>query len=381
MIYLRFLLLLLVTSSFGQSTFIGRILNKNTNEPILGVSIYSIITPSKGTISNENGEFMLKMNENNEEFIFSHIAFEKVKVKISANSNNTVYLNPASFTLPEATVGNPAITLINLVIKKAIGNKNEEHFSKAFYQKTSVFQGDYTKLHEMFFEMSWTTEGVRLWHPMTTRYAEKKSQSFTHQKYIFSCFLKTKVFSEYKYYPLNTQDPSQNYNFKIMRYLNEGTDSEIAVVNCKPNNSFKNFTSFTGDLYIDTQNEILLKIDGIFKVQGSSKWHNTDKVEVAFEKINGRSQFKYLHLVSTSKKSFSNKKNIEKGWIYSMEPISNFSSDKLFKENEPEDDRIFFKNAKYVKSFWDIQVPIFHTQLEKEIIAYFEKTGNFIGNL
>lgn len=373
--------LLTVTPSFAQSLYTGRILNKNTNEPILGVTIYSQLSPTTGTISNENGEFSVKINENEEEFILSHISFDKVKVKISTNSNNTFYLNPAIFTLPEATVGNPAITLINLVIKKAIANRNEEYLSKAFYQKISVFQGEYTKLHEMFFEMSWTTAGVSLWHPTTTRYAEKKSQSFTNQNYIFSCFLKTKVFSEYKYYPLNTQDPSQNYYFKITRYLNEGTENEIAVVNCKPNNSFKNFTSFTGDLYIDTQNEILLKIDGTFKVQVTSKWHNTGKVEVAFEKMNGRSQFKYLHIVSTSKKSFSNKKNIEKGWIYSMEPISKFSSDKLFKENEPEDDRVFFKNAKYVKSFWDNQVPLFHTQLEKGIIAYFEKTGSFIGNL
>jgi hypothetical protein len=378
--YIYTLLLFVCFSSYSQNTFIGKIIDKESNEPVIGASI-RILDSNNGTFSNENGEFQIILNGNNKSLTITHLAYNTVKLEITNNSSRIIILTPAVVSLPEITAGNPAINFINLVINKAIREKDEKHFYKSFYQKTSIGEGNYNKIHEMFFEMCWTTEGVQFWKPTKNRYAEKSKQRFTYKNFIYSSFLQSSIINKYYFFPLNTENPTDNYNYKIEKYINEGKIDEIVVIKCTPKKSIKSKTSFSGRLFIDTKNDILLNIKGVYDRPRNKKWKHDRVIEVSFEKVNNKPELKFIHIEDITTNVLTRKKSIERAWIYCISNIPKLSNGKAYKIDEIDDDLVFFENAPYVKNFWDNEIPIFHTNLEREIIEYFEKNGLFKGNL
>jgi hypothetical protein len=233
----------------------------------------------------------------------------------------------------------------------------------------------------MFFEMNWSTEGIQLWRPLKSRYAEKLKQRFVFKNFIYTSFLKTGVLGRYSYFPLSEANSTNNYNYKLVRYLNIGTQDEIAVIKCSPKSTFNNQTTFTGELFIDTSNEILLNLKGTFSSNKNGKWKDKQEVEINFEKVDKRSTLKYVHIEHYSTNVFAAKRNVEKAWIYCIEKKAKFDEGKTYRIDEVDDDLVFFEKAPYEKKFWDLEVPIFHTKLEKDIIQYFEKNGMFKSNL
>jgi hypothetical protein len=358
----------------------GRVIDRQTNELVIGASI-RLNNTDQGSISNENGEFQLVSKLVKNKLTITHISYKSIEVDVNDNRIQTFYLDSAPITLPEASVGNPALNLINLVIKKAIRDKNHLDHYKSFYQKTSKIDGKYNKIHEMFFEMNWSTEGIQLWKPVKSRYAEKLKQRYVFKNFIYSSFLNTSVLGRYSYFPLSEANSINYYNYKIVRFLNIGTKDEIAVIKCSPKKDSKNQTTFSGELFIDTTNEILLKLKGTFNINKSGKWKNKKEVEVNFEKVGDKSTLKYVHIEHYSTNVFAAKRNVEKAWIYCIEKKTKFEDGKVYKIDEVDDDLTFFQKVKYEKKFWEAEVPIFHTQLEKEIIQHFEKNGMFKSNL
>lgn len=380
LIKLIFCLIILNFNSFSQNNIFGKIIDKQTKLPIIGASIrlnQSLI----GTISNENGEFQILSNNPTNQIKVTHIAYQSLIIDINTQSHLEIFLNEAIITLPEVNVGNPSINLINLVIKKAIENKNNTDYYKSFYQKTSQINGKYNKIHEMFFEMSWNSAGVQSWMPLKSRYAEKNQQKYVYKNFIYNSFLKSGVLGKYSYFPINQNNPTNNYDFKIEKYLNIGSENEIAIIKCTPKKKFKNHTTFSGHLYIDTSDEILLNVNGTFTSEKNGKWKNRENIIINFDKVNKRATLKYIHLEFYATNIFAGKKNIESAWIYCIEKKTGFSNNKTFNIDEIDDDLSFFEKSKYSKNFWDSEVPILHTNLEKEIINYFEKKGSFKSNL
>jgi iron complex outermembrane receptor protein len=69
--YIYTLLLFVCFSSYSQNTFIGKIIDKESNEPVIGASI-RILDSNNGTFSNENGEFQIILNGNNKSLTITY---------------------------------------------------------------------------------------------------------------------------------------------------------------------------------------------------------------------------------------------------------------------------------------------------------------------
>lgn len=95
------LLAFLSTMAFAQlSTFKGKVIAENTNNPIENVSI-KVIKTNIYTVTNKNGEFSVEANSNSK-ILISHLGF-KSKTVVLIN-NQTIELKPAQIELNEILV-------------------------------------------------------------------------------------------------------------------------------------------------------------------------------------------------------------------------------------------------------------------------------------
>jgi len=101
-----FSLFLIITTIFSQQKFIeGEIQNSKSLEPLAYVNI-GIANKNVGTVSNINGKFRLKLNENiidSDTVILSHIGFASKKVIVSMlmNKENLLLIEPKNNKLNE----------------------------------------------------------------------------------------------------------------------------------------------------------------------------------------------------------------------------------------------------------------------------------------
>lgn len=89
-----------------SSTFKGEIVNQETKKPIPDVSI-RIINSNKGTVSNKNGEFVLKLDENDKQVLLSHVGFESQTIALDHFKEDSVSvfsLKPTIIQLNESVV-------------------------------------------------------------------------------------------------------------------------------------------------------------------------------------------------------------------------------------------------------------------------------------
>ena len=95
---------------FAQKNITGRIINSETKDKVPYVSI-GIESKSTGTVSNNNGEFSLKIGENisqSDSVTFSSIGFKTIKFALADLSevNNEINLVPMVYELEGFTVTN-----------------------------------------------------------------------------------------------------------------------------------------------------------------------------------------------------------------------------------------------------------------------------------
>lgn len=98
------LLFYLSTPAYSQDFLIGKVLDKETNQPIPYVNI-GIRAKGIGTVSSFNGEFKLRLTSPSDTVLFSSIGYktEEYLVK-SIQQNNTVQLSPETAFLEEVII-------------------------------------------------------------------------------------------------------------------------------------------------------------------------------------------------------------------------------------------------------------------------------------
>jgi hypothetical protein len=102
------LLQFLVFQSFSQEIEMnGIITDAATEKPVEFVNI-GILNKNKGTISNQKGEFSLRVTNNfiNDSLTISHVNYHSIKIPIKNFENKTLYLEPKTNELSEVIVSN-----------------------------------------------------------------------------------------------------------------------------------------------------------------------------------------------------------------------------------------------------------------------------------
>ena len=379
LIILKGFALLSFIDSFGQHQITGVIVDSLSKQPISGVGVKEA-TAKNGTITNENGEFQITVEKLPILLNFSHVSYQQKQKEVNNTAFLEIQLPIAIIQLAEVKTGNPAISILNNTIRKAVSDTLKRHYSKAFYQKVSSFSGKYTKLQEMLLNASWGQFGVEKWQPTNVRYAQMDIQKYIVPNISVLSFLHSSVIFKRPYFPLNIVDITETYTFKLKHYINPGSEAEIAVISCKPKAKESAYPQFEGEIFIRTSKDNLCRISGEYNYPKSRNTSRTITLEANFkEDSNGFSLFDNLYLTEKVGKKFSAEQNIEKVWFYFFERIEGFSNETIYPAFVENDMKIL-KESPYDASFWEKNIPIKHTKLEEEVIKYFEKKQQFTSN-
>jgi hypothetical protein len=135
-------------------TINGTIKNMLNKKKIAYVNV-SVIGTNIGTISNEDGEFILKLNNDltAPEIEFSAVAYYNSRIKVSENPepNRTFYLNPRPIELDEVEVlswENPRELIATALEKVGINYSLTPNLMTGFYRETAQKSKKYINVSE-----------------------------------------------------------------------------------------------------------------------------------------------------------------------------------------------------------------------------------------
>ena len=132
------------SNTIVNTTLSGIILNEN-NTPLAYVNIVNLNT-GKGTISNENGNFLIDISSLNDESIirFQCIGYKTKDYNIeSLKSNSIILLSENIYSLEEVvilgTTPNPEIIVKNILIYKDSNYRQTTHRKQIFVRQRNTF--------------------------------------------------------------------------------------------------------------------------------------------------------------------------------------------------------------------------------------------------
>jgi len=391
---LLLILLLAVLSSnsnvlFSQDypVYKGRIIDHTTKESIIGAAIYSD-SLKIGTVTNENGEFIIKFPKKTTVSI-RHLSYQPVNFVLEKTDGNTIEMIPAVVNLQDVTVTtskNYALQLVKNANNNAAEDSGKNIFSKGFYQKVAKFGKDNTVIHEFFFDAAWNSYGIKKWNITQARYAKKDTSAklfeFTNISTLISYYLIGDI-SHLDIMPNSLNDIGKYYKFTISSFLNINTDEEIAIVNCKPIHKVKNKVFFNGNLYIKTNTYKLVKIQGsindIIPFQFFSHFRNPDlNIDVVFKDEPAGIILDHANIIfsmdfwdSPFKKNRVTEDIKILLYNYGLKPISGL------KDVYVKNDTKLLKTIQYDPEFWKNNEVVKRTPIEKNVIETFEKKKYF----
>ncbi|TAG40404.1 MAG: hypothetical protein EAZ32_06620 [Cytophagia bacterium] len=259
---------------FCQDYTLSGIVRNSNQEPVEMVGVFT--KTGQGTLTNELGEFTLKVSTLPAKIMLSHLSYKAVEVTVADQKLLPIVLEENVKTLPEAKVGNYAIELIYRVIDKVAADSTYNHFARGFYRKIQKEGEKYTVLHELLFNANTNGKyGIDAWQPTASRYTlhDGHVENRTIQSSIRSSSSSPRVqFITDNYGLIPKNEIAKMYRFDIENFIDQDTPNEIAVVLCTPKEPTE--TSFTGKFYVKTATNALLKVTGRRKLNKKFWTHN-----------------------------------------------------------------------------------------------------------
>ncbi len=252
---MRFILSLLFIFVFGNAVHAqimqGKIVDAKTAEPIPFVSI-GIIGTNTATVTNESGEFVLKIDKYPVKLRFSHVSYLLIEMTINEPKNPLfIKLNAAAINLNEVVIRpDEGKNLLRAALTKAKQYLTTPFYGNAFYRQLTATNASPTEIHELFYDLSWNVKYVQGWAAKQSRFAEINDPSkfslsnqsfltFAYAGYVFPD--KKRRYVSVKYI--------DDYEIEVDRYINQ-KDQDIAVVTCKLKKTRKNLFYANSTYYI-----------------------------------------------------------------------------------------------------------------------------------
>lgn len=230
------LLCTLTIKTFAQNLQ-GKVIDEATGLGIPFVSV-GIVGTNNASVSNENGDFLLRTPTFPAKLRFSHVSYLPAEFTLNENSTSlNIRLKPASITLNQIII-DPyrGQRLVKAALEKAQANAGTNFYANAFYRQLTTLNNKPSQIYELFYDLKWNTKRVQGWVARQSRFAELNEQiafSLNNQSYL------TFSYSGYllpdkggKFIGLNTLG---EYEIAVEKYI-EQADQKIAVVSCR----FKN---------------------------------------------------------------------------------------------------------------------------------------------
>jgi hypothetical protein len=382
-----FISILLFVINVKAQILQGKVIDEITGNGIAFVSV-GIMGSNSATVSNENGDFVLKATTFPAKLRLSHVSYLLADLTLNENTANLVIkLKPASITLNEVTI-DPyrGQRLVKAALEKAAGFAGVNFYANAFYRQLTTVNNKPSQIYELFYDLKWNTTRVQGWLAKQSRFAELNDQvafSLSNQSYL------TFSYSGYlfpnkggKFINLSTL---ADYEISIDKYI-EQEDQKIAVVTCKYKKGSKNTYYVNSTYYIGLEDHNIFRLENsIFNLpmkfsEASPKY---PPVATTIATFNGFGHpFPILESIST-KLNLSLKTGRQDLNTTVSSLLTVFNTDDNLKNQSYQtldrkiQDKNVIESIKYDASFWKNNPIVKQTTLEDSFIKMMESKSAF----
>jgi hypothetical protein len=344
-----------------------------------------------GTISNENGEFIIKYSGDSVQLRISHIAYETETINIIAYSNLTLKLQPNVALLDEVVVNARSQHYANLIFEK-LRNTSQTFYGKAFYRQLSFHDTLCTEFVEAFYNVSVNRNGLEEIAVSQARFARKKQAKGDppYLKYVNFSYLSTGFTLYVNQTEIGrpfTEDFFQKYDFfTLKKYLKSG--ETFVLIGFEPTNDNDGILMARGQLTYNVTRDKIVSYTmslqhslGLELQQANGKQNATIANPEYIWKVYFDEEHPYVNLIQMQ---FSY--DFKQGDIITpSKVVSNFFvyqqvSKKPKKLRAPGlyvEDVAIFEKARYRPRFWKENPIIKRTAKEEKIISTFEQENAF----
>lgn len=236
----------------------GKIIDKNTREPVEFANI-SLVGKSIGTVSNSEGEFILKITP---AFIYDTIGISYIGYKIFkqpvANllSDNIIHLIPEYIPIQEVIIRkiDPVLLLRNAIEKIPVNYSNHPSILTSFYRESVKESRRYVIVTEAVLQ-TYKSPYTRLYENDQIKIVKaRKSQDINLTDSIIlkiKAGLSTTLLLDYVKHPANflTNDGFKDYSYKMADVMIDNEkEAYVIMFDYKGNNDYP---PFTGKIYLD----------------------------------------------------------------------------------------------------------------------------------
>ncbi|TKC10560.1 carboxypeptidase-like regulatory domain-containing protein [Pedobacter polaris] len=240
----------------------GRVIDEITGKGIPFVSVGSVGT-NNATVSNENGDFILKPPTYPIKLRASHISYLLVELNLAQNPDKLVIsLKPATLTLNVVTIDPfQGQRVLKAALELATANATTNFYTNAFYRQLTTVNNKPTQIYELFYDLKWNTKRVQGWSAQQSRYAELKDGlafSLNNQSYLtfsYSGYLMPEKGGKFV-----TLKNLGDFTITIDKYI-EQASQKIAVVSCKYKKGKKNQYYVNSTYYIGIDDSKIYRLE------------------------------------------------------------------------------------------------------------------------
>ncbi len=387
------------TEALNNNVYIrGKVVSSDTQKAIPFCSI-QVENSFIGTSSNELGEFEIKVTQFPTKLIFSHLSYTEQRLTISEETSTLVVkMEPANNVLEEVVVKFPKDKVDQYAIdlaKKAYNNvllstKKINKYGKAFYRQKSKNSKEYSEFSEIIYDVRYDASGVLDWSILEGRYALKEeyinNKNFSRLSYTLKSIQPN---TDDAIFPLR-EDLELYYNVNVKDVYENGPQN-ITVLAFTPKASSSNKPIFSGEVYVNTKTNDVLKVKGslfddslkiiLLKDKEATKKDYTLSYEMAFKKgsdgilldyINISQEFDYVKndKIETHISSSSNLTFFEYYQPTSLKKLGG-------KSRRGKSDWEKLNTIGYNKRFWENNAIVKRTPIESDVIRAFETNNSF----
>jgi CarboxypepD_reg-like domain len=239
----------------------------------------SVFNKSIGTVSNEHGQFVLKLplNEIIDTIVISYIGYKNafIPIKQLSLSNNTIYLKEDPFLIKEITIrGTNAEKILQQSIEKIKDNYyTDPYYITSFYREIVTEREELASITEAVMDV-YKSPYSGLFSDQIKLLKSRKNEYYTSEDTVslklqggMSASLYLDLIKNPLYFLIFEQLRFYNYSLKEIVNYNNGT---AYVIDFKPKIYIEN-NAFEGVIYINTEDLAIVAIEISLSPEGIQK--------------------------------------------------------------------------------------------------------------
>lgn len=259
---LLLMLSILFSGTLCAQNLQGKIIDEVSREGIPFASV-GIAGTNNATVTNENGDFILKVENFPLQLKISHVSYRSTELDLTANSEKLVIsLTPATISLTEVTIDPfKGQRIVKAALEKAKIGSAMNFYAKAFYRQLTSVNSQPTQIYELFYDLKWNTKSVLGWSANQSRFAERRTDAgFSLDNQSFLTFTYSGYFRVEKDGKFATLQTLPDYQITIERYIDQDSQ-KIAVISCKYKQPKKRAYYVNSIFYIGVEDSKIYRVE------------------------------------------------------------------------------------------------------------------------